>query len=155
MKVKLLGGSGELGIPGAYERPRTQAALVAIRVQLEAASSDRAGLLSDVRRLERSVRDLSSSLAEREMSQLVLTDVASKAEHRARRLQARIDELEQGALDADRVKRRLERELVEEREKNERQLMEVQRHRIGRTSLQHQPSSVSVDSEALGGINAH
>ena len=83
------------------------------------------------------------------MSQLVLTDVASKAEHRARKLQTRMDELEQGALDGDRMKRRLERELVEEREKNERQLMELQRYRIGRTSLQHQPSSVSMDNEAL------
>ena len=85
------------------------------------------------------------------MSQLALTDAASKAEHRARRLQIRIDELEQGLLDGDRVKRRLERELVEERERGERQLMELQRHRIGRPSLQHQPSSMSVDSEALLG----
>ena len=127
--------------------------MVAIKVQLESAATDRASLLSDVRRLERCVRDLSSSLAEREMSQLTLTDAASKAEHRARRLQTRIDELEQGSLDADRIKRRLERELAEEREKGERQLMELQRHRIGRSSLQHQPSSMSVDSEALS--NAH
>lgn len=84
---------------------------------------------------------------------MMLTEAASKAEHRARRLQTRVDELEQGSLDADRIKRRLERELAEEREKNERQLMELQRYRLGRSSLQHQPSSMSVDSEVIN--NAH
>lgn len=131
--MRLIGGGSAYsteGVLAASSGPATQACIASIKAQLESAAHDRQSLLSDVRRLERSVRDLTASLADREHVQLSLSDVATRTELRARKLQTRIDELEQAALDAERVKRRLERELGEERDRVARQTIELQRVRM-------------------------
>lgn len=130
--MRLIGGGsadsseGVLAVPSG---PATQTCIASIKAQLESAAHDRQGLLGDVRRLERSVRDLTASLADREHVQLSLSDAATRAELRARKLQTRVDELEQAAMDAERLRRRLERELGEERDRVARQVIELQRAR--------------------------
>lgn len=93
----------------------TRAALKDIRGRLQASAKDRATLMADIRRLERSLAELEASLEERDSTVGSLTEGLQKSESRVKRFISRVDELENQMLDKERIQRRLERELADEK----------------------------------------
>ena len=88
--------------------------------QLERDSLERQNLLRETRRLERELRDTLTALAERDQTLLQGHDLISRSELKARKLQTALEDSEAQVSELERLKRRLNSELTEERERADR-----------------------------------
>jgi hypothetical protein len=73
-----------------------------------------------IRNIDRTVRDLETTISRKDKQNAALEDEISKSRDRLERLLATIDELQSSESDSQLAVRRAERELKEEREKRER-----------------------------------
>lgn len=104
--------------------------------RLENGSLERQGLLRENRRLERELQDALDALSERDILLSQTRETVSKAELKARKLQTALEESEAIIIEGERVRRRLSSELLEEKERGDRQQRECERIR-----LQHRQQS--------------
>ena len=81
---------------------------------------ERQNLLRETRRLERELRDTLTALAERDQTLLQGHDLISRSELKARKLQTALEDSEAQVSELERLKRRLNSELTEERERADR-----------------------------------
>ena len=99
--------------------------------QLERSSLERQSLLRENKRFERELRDTLAALAERDQSLLQSHDTINRTELKVRKLQTALEDSEAQISDLERTKRRLNAELLEEKERAERFQRDFERMRMG------------------------
>lgn len=99
--------------------------------QLERSSLERQTLLRENKRFERELRDTLAALTERDQSLLQSYDTINRTELKVRKLQTALEDSEAQISDLERTKRRLNAELVEEKERAERFQRDFERMRMG------------------------
>lgn len=99
----------------------------ALCAQIEAESREKEVLIRENRRLERSIQDLHSRLSAQDQGRISLEESLSKHEIRQRKVQTRLDELEQSLGEAEFGKKRSERDLGEAKEEIRRLSREMDR----------------------------
>lgn len=98
-----------------------------ILTTIESEGQERQHLLKECRRQERLLRDLQGQLADRDRQRIGLEESLDKGELKVRKLQTTIEALEMRSNDLEVVKRRTERDLLEERDRSERLTKECER----------------------------
>lgn len=116
--------------------------------RIEADSQERQQLLRESRRLDRELRDALDALRDREGELLQAQESTAKADLRARKLATALEEAEAAAVASERTKRRLEADLIEERERADRLQRDVERMR-----LQHRQQAEALENAAALGHN--
>jgi chromosome segregation ATPase len=106
---------------------RPSAAYHQILSQIESESTEKQALLKETRRQERQIRDLTNQLADRDRLRISLEESLDKCELRLRKLQTAVESAEIKCGELEGVKRRLERDVGEERDKGERLMRECEK----------------------------
>ncbi len=118
--------------------------------QLERDSLERQSILRENRRLERELCDTLSALSERDQSLLQGHDTISRSDLKARKLQTALEDSEAQVSELDRLKRRLNAELLEERERADRLQRDLEKMRTSQrrhfTNLTNPAASAVSDS---------
>ncbi len=129
--------NGEVEVGSLRLSQATIQTLHQLRTQLEAESEEKQTILRESRRLERSIHDLHAQLSDSDRDRIALEESLAKNEIRHRKLQTRIDQLEQSLTDLEFAKRKAERDLLDERDEKERIAREAERYKQ-RFTLQQQ-----------------
>jgi chromosome segregation ATPase len=130
LQLKLLDSetSGN-GISSRAALRRPSAAYHSIMAQIESESTEKQTLLKDTRRQERTIRDLTAQLADRDRQRISLEESLDKCELKLRKLITAVEAAEGRCGELEGARRRAERDREEEREKTERLVRECDRLR--------------------------
>lgn len=108
-------------------RRATTVSYTQLLAQLEADSTERQTMLKETRKLERTVRELGSQLAERDRERIGLEESLEKADLRLRKTQTALETAESRLAELETIRRRIERDHQEERDRADRLARECER----------------------------
>ena len=109
-------------------RRASSAGFAQLLAQIESDAQDRQALTKDLRKQERLTRELQLQLADHDRERLLFDEEQEKLELKQRKLQTRLEAIETRCSELEAAKRRCERDLLEERAKNER--LQLDQNRI-------------------------